>query len=170
MKTKKIIAAAMALSMVSALAPMGVFAEDGTQINQNSTDKTGKTNVTYKVESTYTVTIPPTVALGEDATFSVSDVNLATGKKIVVKLTDTANKDKQTTTDFTVATADTTQAFASYQVKKGNDVLSIGDTAYEFAYDGTTKTGSGSVSFTEPTDAKFAGTYTDQLTFTISVE
>ena len=165
--TKKIMGAVMALAMVSAIAPMSAFAED-TVINQASDLKTGTMNVTYTVNPTYTVTIPASVTLGNDSTISVSNVNLATGKKILVKLTGAANT--VTGTNFTVKTADETPATATYQVQKSGTALKLGDTAYEFAYDGETKTGSGTLTFTEPTDAKFAGTYTDQLTFTISVE
>lgn len=167
--TKKIIAGVLALAAAMAISPMSVFAD--TTINQDTAaPKTGTMNVTYSVNPTYTVTIPASVTLGDDSTISVSDVNLATGKKIVVKLTDATNKDLVSGTHFAVKTADATPATATYQVKKGTTVLDLNDTAYEFAYDGTTKTGSGDLTFTEPTDAMFAGTYTDQLTFTISVE
>ena len=166
--TKKFLAAVMALAMVSALAPMSAFAVDDAVINQDSDPKTGTMNVTYSVAPTYTVTIPASVTLGNDSTISVKDVNLATGKKILVKLTGAANT--VTGTNFTVKTADATPAMATYQVKKGDTALAVGGTAYEFTYNGTTKTDSGTLSFTEPTDARFAGTYTDQLTFTISVE
>lgn len=166
--TRRFISAVMALTMVSAIAPMSAFATD---INQDTpAPKEGTMNVTYSVDPTYTVTIPASVTLGEDKPISVSNVNLATGKKIVVKLTDAKNKALVSGSEFTVATDDTTPATATYQVKKDTTVLALNDTAYEFAYDGTTKTGSGTLTFTEPTDAKFAGTYTDQLTFTISVE
>ena len=162
--TKKIMAALLSLAMVSAIAPMSALATDITQ--DTPAPKEGTMNVTYSVNPTYTVTIPASVELGGTATLSTSNVNLATGKKILVKLTGAANT--VTGTNFTVKTADA--ATATYQVKKGDTALALNDTAFEFAYDGTTKTGSGSLSFTEPTDAKFAGTYTDQLTFTISVE
>ena len=164
--TRRFISAVMALAMVSAIAPMSAFATD---INQDTPDpKEGTMNVTYSVDPTYTVTIPASVTLGNDSTISVKDVNLATGKKILVKLTGAANT--VTGTNFTVKTADETPATATYQVQKSGTALKLGDTAYEFDYDGETKTGSGTLTFTEPTDAKFAGTYTDQLTFTISVE
>lgn len=164
--TRKLLAAVMALAMVSAIAPMSAFATD---IDQDTpAPKEGTMNVTYSVEPTYTVTIPASVTLGDDSTISVKDVNLATGKKILVKLTGAANT--VTGTSFTVKTADETPATATYQVQKSGTALKLGDTAYEFAYDGETKTGSGTLTFTEPTDSKFAGTYTDQLTFTISVE
>jgi hypothetical protein len=166
----KITAAVMALAMVSAIAPMSAFATDIDQAAVKAGNNTGTMNVTYSVDPTYTVTIPASVTLGEDKPISVSNVNLATGKKIVVKLTDAKNKALVSGSEFTVATDDTTPATATYQVKKGTTVLALNDTAYEFAYDGTTKTGSGTLTFTEPTDAKFAGTYADQLTFTISVE
>lgn len=165
--TKKIMAAVLAMTTVMAISPVSVFAED-TVINQASDPKTGTMNVTYSVDPTYTVTIPASVTLGNDSTINVSNANLATGKKILVKLTGAANT--VTGTSFTVKTADETPATATYQVQKSGTALKLGDTAYEFAYDGETKTGSGTLTFTEPTDAKFAGTYADQLTFTISVE
>ena len=165
--TRRFMAAVMALAMISTISPMSAFAD--TVINQDTAaPKTGTMNVTYSVDPTYTVTIPASVTLGNDSTISVSDVNLATGEKILVKLTAATNT--VTGTNFTVQTADATPATATYQVKKGTTALALGDTAYEFAYDGETKTGSGDLTFTVPTDAKFAGTYSDQLTFTISVE
>jgi len=167
---KKVLTLALVGAMLTATG-ITAFATDIDQDAVKAGNNTGTMNVTYSVDPTYTVTIPASVTLGgEPSTISVSDVNLATGKKIVVKLTDATNKDLVSGTHFAVKTADATPATATYQVKKGTTVLDLNDTAYEFAYDGTTKTGSGDLTFTEPTDAMFAGTYTDQLTFTISVE
>ena len=57
-KTKKITAAVMALTMVSALAPMAVFAEDqGMTVAYTYTPP----------EPTYTVTIPSGVTLSDSA-------------------------------------------------------------------------------------------------------
>jgi len=167
---KKVLTLALVGAMLTATG-ITAFATDIDQDAVKAGNNTGTMNVTYSVDPTYTVTIPASVTLGgEPSTISVSDVNLATGKKILVKLTDAKNKALVSGSEFTVATGDATPATATYQVKKGTTALAIGDTAYEFAYDGETKTGSGTLTFTAPTDAKFAGTYSDQLTFTISVE
>ena len=163
---KKLISLALVCAMVFALGATALARDGGTQVDQDSTDKTGTMNVTYTVDPTYTVTIPASVTLGGTSTIGVSNVNIGSGQKILVKLTAAANTVSDT--NFTVKTTD--NATATYQIKKGETALKLNDTAYEFSYDGTVHDGSGVLSFTVPTDAVYAGTYTDQLTFTISVE
>jgi len=160
---KKLLSLALVCAMVFAL---GATALADTEIKENTADKTGTMNVTYTVDPTYTVTIPASVTLGGTSTIGVSNVNIGSGQKILVKLTAAANTVSDT--NFTVKT--TEDASATYQIKKSDTALKLNDTAYEFPYDGTVHEGSGDLSFTVPTDAVYAGTYTDQLTFTISVE
>ena len=117
------------------------------------------TTVTYEVAPTYTVTIPPTVALGETATIKAENVVVAKGKQVEVALTN-AN-------GFTVATPQ--GAELGYTVKNGETTVNEGDTVLTVNPDNG-KTGETTLTFTTPETVKFAGDYTGTVAFTIAVK
>ena len=117
------------------------------------------TTVTYTVDPTYTVTIPATVALGQNATIAAENVVVEKGKQVEVALTD-AN-------GFTVATPQ--GAKLGYTVKNGETEVAEGDTVLAVnPKDG--KTGETTLSFVAPTEIQYAGSYTGTVTFTVAVK
>ena len=158
-KTKKITAAVMALTMVSALAPMAVFAED-----QGMT-----VAYTYTPPApTYTVTIPSGVTLSDSAAVEknitaegVANME-ANGKKVVVTL-DAATNDNDTDTTFHALNG---ESDATYTITAGETAVKVGDTVAEF-----TANGSSALTFSKITlpASPVAGDYTETLTFGIAL-
>ena len=131
------------------------FAAGTSIVNTNSTN----TTVTYTVAPTFTVTIPATVALGEDATISADNVVVPKGKQVEVSIAD-ANGFKATTPEG---------AEITYTVKNGEDAVAEGETVLAVnPKDG--KAGSTTLSFVAPETIQYAGTYTGTVTFTVAVK
>ena len=117
------------------------------------------TTVTYEVAPTYTVTIPATVTLGENAKIEVENVVVEKGKQVEVALTN-AN-------DFKVATPE--GAELTYTVKNGEAEVAEGDTVLAVnPADGTT--GETTLSFVAPTTIQYAGKYEGTVIFTVAVK
>jgi len=158
--TRRLIAAATTLAMVSALAPMAVFAE-----NKGMT-----VSYTYNSSApTYTVTIPSGVTLSDsvavEASITAEGVaNMeANRKKIVVKL-DSATNDTGIDTKFHAMNGAST---ATYTIKAGETAVKVGDTVAEFTANGSSVLTFSKITFPE---SPVAGNYTETLTFGISVE
>ena len=157
--TRRLIAAATTLAMVSALAPMAVFAED-----QGMT-----VAYTYTPPApTYTVTIPSGVTLSDSDAVeknitaeSVANME-ANGKKVVVTL-DAATNDNDTDTTFHAKNG---ESDATYTITAGETAVKVGDTVAEFTADGTS-----ALTFSEITlpASPVAGDYTETLTFGIAL-
>ena len=168
--SRRFISAVMALSMLSAIAPMSAFAADADRItiDQNSTEKKGTMTATYDVQAKYTVTIPAGVTL--DSTNAVSknieasDVVLESGQKIKVTLTGASNTAEGSSFSAKNDKGDST---ATYTIGKGEATsgISVGDTVAEFTEDGTQ-----ALTFSKAEGATYAGTHTETLTFGIEVE
>ena len=164
--TKRLLAAVMALTMVSAIVPLSAFAD--TEIKQNSTTKSGEMTATYDIQAKYTVTIPAGVTL--DSTNAVSknieasDVMLESGKKIKVTLTQASNTASGSSFSAKNDKGDST---ATYTIGKGEATtgISVGDVVAEFTENGTQ-----ALTFSKAEGATYAGTHTETLTFGISVE
>ena len=117
------------------------------------------TTITYEVAPTFTVTIPATVALGEDATISADNVVVKKGQQVEVSLTD-AN-------GFAVTSAEGAQLV--YTVKNGDTAVAEGDTVLAVnPRDG--KTGSTTLTFVAPTEYTYSGDYTGTVIFTVAVK
>ena len=128
----------------------------GTTVSKNNDYNT---TITYTVAPTFTVTIPATVALGEDATISAENVVVPKGKQVEVSIAE-ANGFKATTPEG---------AEITYTVKNGEDAVAEGDTVLAVnPKDG--KTGSTTLSFVAPETIQYAGTYTGTVTFTVAVK
>ena len=164
--TRKLLAAVMALTMVSAIAPMSAFAinQDDVLAGRNE----GAMTATYDVTAKYTVTIPAGVTL--DSTNAVSkkieasDVILAKGQKIKVTL----NSADHTTSGATFhAQTDKGDSTATYTIGKGEatEGVKVGDVVAEFTEDGDQ-----TLTFSKAEGATYAGTHTETLTFGIAVE
>ena len=123
---------------------------------------------TYNVQAKYTVTIPAGAPIGEDAdhpqetSITASGVVLEEGQKITVTLSQAANTAK----GESAFTAKNGTSAVTYAIKKGGDLVKVGDPVAEF-----TANGEQALSFYKtggtPT---VAGEHTETLTFGISVE
>ena len=132
------------LALVSAMA----LSVSATVFAANITPETSSwidTEVTYKADPTYTITIPDTVTLGTSADVSASNVVIAKGSKVVVKLTGTSG----TNNAFTVK--NTEGAELAYTVKNGTKNVNVGDTVLTVNPESAT-TGSATLNF-NATDA-----------------
>ena len=162
--TRKLLAAVMALTMVSAIAPMSAFAIDQDDVAAGR--NTGTMTATYDVTAKYTVTIPAGVTL--DSTNAVSknieasDVMLESGKKIKVTLTEASNTASGSSFSAKNDKGDST---ARYTISKGETAVAVGDVVAEFTEDGEQ-----SLTFSKAEGASYAGTHTETLTFGIAVE
>ena len=122
------------------------------------------TNVSYNVDPSYTVSIPAAVTLGDsavEADITASDVILEGGKKIAVELTSASNTASGST--FNAKNGDST---VTYTIT-GDEAIAVGDTVATF-----TANGSKTLTFSaaDKSAATVAGTHTETLTFTVSVE
>ena len=149
---KKILTLALVAAMLTATG-ITAFAADPT------------TDVTYEVAPVYTVVIPETVTLGNTAVTEQINIYGATendnvvipkNKKVNVALTASAN-------DFNVANADGDTI--AYTVNDQNAAASLTAVA-ECAANATSET---DITFARTGTAAYAGTYTDTLTFTVSL-
>jgi len=153
---KKLFALLLAITMMLSLSVTAFAAE----IDQDTAaPQEGSIAVSYQVAPTYTVTIPATVTLGENAKIEVENVVVEKGKQVEVALTN-AN-------DFKVATPE--GAELTYTVKNGEAAVAEGDTVLAVnPADGTT--GETTLSFVAPTTIQYAGIYEGTVTFTVAVK
>ena len=151
---KKLFALILTVAMLFSLSVTAFAAVD-----QDSQDPSGAMNVTYTVAPTFTVTIPATVALGEDATILAENVVVPKGKQVEVSIAD-ANGFKATTPEG---------AEITYTVKNGEDAVAEGETVLA-VNPGDSKRGSTTLSFVAPETIQYAGTYTGTVTFTVAVK
>ncbi len=162
--TKRLLSAVMAFAMVSAIAPMNVFAD--TQVKQDSSNHSGDMIATYDVKAKYTVTIPAGVTLDSEnsvsANIEASNVILESGQKIKVTLNSADHTESGATFHAQTEKGDST---ATYTISKGETAVAVGDTVAEF-----TENGEQSLTFSKAEGATYAGKHTETLTFGISVE
>ena len=167
-QAKKIMAAILALTMVSAVAPMSVFAGTVTEGDENpKTDGDFKVSYTYTpdVSPKFTVTIPAGVTLSDDAAttavITAEGVENLVRKEINVELTSGTYTSEGST--FRAKNGD---SVVTYTISKGNDTISVGDKVAVFK-----DNGSETLTFSQPdkTAATVAGEHTENLTFTVSL-
>lgn len=123
--------------------------------------------VEYVAEPVYTVVIPESVTLGDTEVNEQikiygadenSNVVIGNGQKVNVTLTASLN-------DFSVKNSDGDKI--SYTVNGENTTAALASVAECTANDGTKNT---DITFAKTGTAAYAGTYTDMLTFTVSLE
>lgn len=162
---KKIYAAIFALCLMCGTTAL---AANSTTIDQDSTDKTGSTTVSYTIKEneTYTVTIPSSVSLkGTDNLNGILSIGLKTdnfnvsGITIEVKLTSTEN-------DFNLVNGTSKIA---YTLKASNVVYGVNDTLLSWKYGQKTDQTLALVPMATVSSTLPAGDYTDTLTFKVSV-
>ena len=182
MKAKRLISGFSALTLAAAMALSASAVDDDT--NRITPDKNGNPNpesagteVTYKVDPEYTITIPASVTLtNEDVTDTIkiegkeagSMPRLESGQKVIITLSDAANGFDGTT--LTVKANE--KATANYTVEGKNGKAGKDAVVAEFEYtpEKTAADFEQKLKFTAPTGVQYAGEYKDQLTFTVKVE
>lgn len=87
MMKKRLVAFGLAGVMLMGMS-MNVLAEN---ISQGDSTQSVNTTITGKIPDTYTINIPGTLKENEDLTFSASNINLATGAEVKVKLATSGN-------------------------------------------------------------------------------
>ena len=120
------------------------------------------TTVTYKVQPTYTVSIPAAVTLSDadvTADITASDVVIENGSQITVKLTAASNTASGST--FNAKNGDST---VTYTIT-GDEAIAVGDTVATFTADGSKTL---TFSAADKSATTIAGEHTETLTFTIS--
>ena len=168
--TKKLLAAVMALTMVSAIAPMSTFAEDENTVITHTSPTPWEANMTatYDIQPTYTVTIPASVALSASAdvtsNITAEDVLLEKGKNITVTLTEGSNTDSGNTFHARMANSNST---ANYTISVDDTVVSVGGVVATFAA-GTPDPQPKTLTFSKASGWSKAGEHTETLTFTIA--
>lgn len=156
MMKKKTLATLLTLTML-ATAAVPVFAADKTSDTKN-------VELTYKVESTFTMTIPADTTLTGgtgSSTVSVSDAVIPFGQSLNITIAST-NYD---TDSFRLKDGNNAN-YIKYTIKNGSTPISNNDTI--LSVDSDNATGTVTLNY-EAEQAKKAGTYTDQLTFTATV-
>ena len=148
---KSIIAVAATVALGSALLATPAFAADNTM------------TATYDVAESYQVSIPASITVGSgNATVSTTQCILASGHTLKVDLTGSANN---------FALKNGTSEYSAYQLLKGSDALAVNDNVLSVAAGAANGSQALTASLTgsAAVDSILAGTYTDTLTFTVSV-
>ena len=161
---KKALTLALVAAMLTATG-ITAFATD-TEIKQDTTPPTGAMTVNYTADPVYTVVIPESVELAETAQTAQikiygadenSNVVLESGKKVNVALSASVN-------NFNVVSAKGSPV--AYTVNDKNAVDDLTTVAECTAAEGKKNT---DITFAKTGTAAYAGTYTDTLTFTVSL-
>ena len=111
---------------------------------------------------TFTVTIPATVALGNQITISAENVRVNKGSQVVVSIADALGAGNAFTMTSTAGDSFT------YTITADNNVISSGEAVLTVNPD-TAHRGSVVLNFEKPEVAIYSGTYTGRVIFTIAV-
>lgn len=159
---KKLLTLLLTAALATAAATTA-FAD--TSIEPSTTPQKGKTEVSYTVQPSYTVTIPASVTLTNTnkigtATVKAENVTVPHGKAVKVALTN-AN-------DFKVKS--TEGAELPYTITKDRQNVTVNDVVLSVASDATGKKGEAILEFEITDKIVYSGEYTGTVTFTVSVE
>lgn len=168
--TKRLLAAVMALTMVSAIAPMSVFADTPVRPDPdnmpNPKPSSANTEVEFSVEPDYIVTIPATVTLEDNGsgiyantgTITADDVFLKPNQAIAVTISGDFKLENEIDSGITV----------DYQAEGPMGIVGNGDIVTLFGTSDESQ--SAEVEFSTLEDPQYAGNYSDTVTFGISIE
>ena len=159
---KKLVILLLAFIMAASLSVAAFAADNTISYDESKDSQTSGLSVTYDVTPTFTVTIPASVALGNDVTVSTEDVIVEYGKAVNVKLSATSENDDT----FKLRTDE--GAVISYGVMQNGSEVAVGDTILSVTP--TSDETSAELTFVEPASYIYAGLYKGTITFTIAVE
>ena len=166
-------AAMLSLALAGSIGAVTAFAEDITNSSPNPQEVT----VTYTVSETWTVTIPESITIeagtgtssGDDTVTIKAGAILGEGKtrlKVTVSTTDGKFelKNGSTTLEYEIRVDDSSSGFSGSAITSGQEIASTdGGNATDVVKYLQAK-------IKEDAKAKVAGTYTGQLTFTVTQE
>lgn len=163
---KKLVTLLLTAALATAAATTAFATNLNTEIKPGTDGKpnptSGRLNVTYTVNPSYTVTIPTSVTLdsttkSSTAKVKAENVTVPYGQSVKVALA----------TDFKVTSDE--GAELTYTVKKDNVAVANNAVVLEVASNATGKTGETALTFELNDNIVYSGTYTDTVTFTVSV-
>ena len=160
MMKKKTLATLLTLTML-ATAAVPVFAAD-------KTSDTGNAELTYTVESTFTMIIPANTTLTDgigSGTVSASDVVIPSNKLLNIKVKST----NYNSTDKFRLKDNNSDNYIKYTIKNGETAIDNEATVLSVAADTAVTPVTLNFALVDLAQ-KVAGTYTDTLTFTATVE
>ena len=152
---KKLLALILAITLMATMS-ITVFAENNT-ISYNDDDQESGMTVSYKVEPTYTVTIPTQVTLGSTAEVKVEDVVIPKGYQVEVSICDED--------DFVLTSGEGAEIY--YSVTCGDEEYYSDDVILAVSPTVSTS-GSTILTFEASSDIQYAGDYTGTVIFVIS--
>ena len=153
---KKLFALILAIALMATMS-ITVFAENNTISYNDVVQESGMT-VSYKVEPTYTVTIPTEVTLGSTAEIKVEDAVIPKGYQVEVSIC---------CDDYDFVLTSGEGAEISYSVTCGDEEYYPDDVILAVSPTVSTS-GSTILTFEASSDIQYAGDYTGTVTFVIS--
>ena len=168
---KKLLTGVLVLTLWLTMA-VPAFAE-GTEINQDSALKEGETAVSFNVDPVYTVTIPEKVELTQTTTGGTvtyeqtAKITASAGVKLLkgYELRVTMAPSGEDTT-FTLATDE--GATLDYTVTAGDNTTAVASGGLVATFETSTAAQESELKFSAG-NPKYSGSYSDEVTFTISV-
>lgn len=151
---KKIISLALAVLMIAAMS-VTAFAAD---IKQDTANKTGDVTIEYTQSESYVVIIPDSMTVGTDATVEVNDIVIGYNKQLTVSVS-SQNEWKLKNNDDGLG----------YTLHIGETGVTSTNNTVLTAASGDTASKTLSVTIDPNQSPKYAGNYTDTLTFNVSV-
>lgn len=154
---KKILSLTLVLTMVLTMSVTAFAAE----IDMNTNNKTGSTEITYTVSDSYVVTIPDSMTVGTNASVSVSNVTIAKGYDLAVSVSSNQynNGWKLKNNDDAIG----------YSLKINNEAVANNGTVLT-AESGVSTSITLVTALAGNKSPKYSGSYTDTLTFSVAVE
>lgn len=151
-----------------ALAVVMMLSCSVTAMAATATEGANTVPVTYTENTSYTVTIPETITIDKNAseqTVSAKDVMIPTGTALKI----TVSSENYANNNWYVANKAAAAEKLTYTIKNGGTALKSGDTVLSVEA-GNTAGASVPLTMQLTGNVTKAGTYTDTLTFTVSVE
>lgn len=164
---KKILSAAVIGIMTLELLPIHSFAAD---ITQDSANKSGEINVNYDMDTEYTVTIPASVNFTDsertiDRPLQANDVRIEDGKALNITIS--------SSNGFQMKHTKNIGSGIDYHLMINNAVISDGNNYNVLTVNAGEGSGRAILSFVtelNKDNAFYTGTYTDTITFKVSVD
>lgn len=150
---KKLFTILLAVMMMATVSTTA-FAEE---IKLDTENKTGDVTIEYTQSESYVVIIPDSMTVGTDKTVEADNIVIGYGKQLTVSVSSKNN--------WTLKNNDDS---LKYTLKIGDTAASTNNTVLT-AVSGDTVSKTLSATLDDDQSAKYAGNYTDTLTFTVSV-